>query len=231
MILRYWLRCLCLLVGLAVMAGVAWAVTADQIATSLRNSIACRWRSTDLKVQVTPYAGCAGLDQGRIKRISVTATSVTMEGIKMTGVKLSADDLVMDVPKLVHSRLVIITRRRADTIQCRVGEADLNKALALKPNGIQNLHVTLGDGVLTFTGTYKLALGANFMLQGRMETPDNYKINFVPTKASVNGVPLPTGPLKMILSKVNPLIDFHKVPMQPKIDRIIVESGYLAVVG
>jgi hypothetical protein len=137
----------------------------------------------------------------------------------------------MDLGQLVRCNAVVVKKRRTDTIRCRVGEADLNKALTLRPNTIQNLRLKLGDGVLTFTGTFKFGLGADLMLQGRMVTPDGYKLNFVPTRASVNGVPLPAGPLRTVLSRVNPLLDLRKAPMQPRIDRIIVESGYLAIEG
>ena len=231
MSLRYRLCVPWVLVGLTVVASAAWAVSADQIGARIRNRMNCLWQVSNLKILVTPYQRDAGLDQGCVKRLDVTATSVVIDGVKMTGVKLAADDIVLDLGRLMHNNQVVFKRKRSDTIRCRVSESDLNKALTYKKNTIQNLHVKLGDGLLTFTGTYKFGLGANLMLQGRLAIQQGYLLNFVPTRASVNGVPLPTGVLKIVLSKVNPLIDFHKVPLQPSIDRIIVDTGYVTVVG
>ena len=58
---------------------------------------------------------------------------------------------------------------------------------------------------------------------------DHRKINFVPTAVSVNGIPLPAGPLRSMLSKLNPLIDFANIPLQPRVDEIKVEKDYILI--
>ena len=49
--------------------------------------------------------------------------------------------------------------------------------------------------------------------------------------STVGGLPLPTAPLRTLLKKINPLLDLQKIPMSPKVDRLIVQPGYLSVQG
>jgi len=216
--------------ALLVVTSLAWALTSDQVCTRIRNKINQKWQTTSLKVAVSPY-NATETSKGRFSAINVAASSVLIDGIKLTGVKISASDVTLDLNQLVRSNQVVTTKRKTGHFVARVSQSDLNKALTHKKNTIQNLQVVLANGTLTFTGTYKFGLGANLKLEGRLETPDHYKVNFVPTRASVNGIPLPAGPLKIVLQRINPLLDFKKVPLNPRIEKIIISGGLLTMSG
>ena len=215
---------------LLVVTTLAWAITSDQVCTRLRNKINQRWQTTNLKVSVTPY-NATETDRGHFSAINVSASSVCISDVKLTGVQISATDVTLDLSQLVRSNQVVTTKRRSGHFMARVSQSDLNKALAHKKNTIKNLQVTLANGMLTFTGKYKFGLTARLRLEGRLETPDHYKVNFVPTRASVNGLRLPAGPLKPVLKKINPLLDFKKVPLNPRIEKIIVWGGAVTLSG
>jgi hypothetical protein len=210
---------------------LAWgAITADQVAKRIANKINSKWKTQGLKVWVVPFSS-TDTNKGRFKKITVLATSVIVSGVKMSPVTINTEDVTLDLGKLVRENQVVSTRRKAGHFSAKVTQANLNVALARKKTPIQNLACALGNGTMTFTGTYKLGFGANLRLEGVLECPDHYKVNFVPKKASVSGVPLPAGPLKTVLAKMNPLIDFKTVPMAPRVEKITITSGVLAIGG
>lgn len=211
-------------------SSLAWALTSDQVCTRIRNKVNSKWKTSNLKVTVTPSSE-AETAKGRFKAINVTANSVVISDVKLTGVNISATDVTLDLDQLVRKNQVVTKRRKTGHFTARVSESDLNKALTHKKKSIENLKVVLSGGKLIFTGKYKFGIGANLKLEGRLETPDHYKVNFVPTKASVNGIPLPAGPLKGVLKKMNPLLDFKTVPLTPRIERINVGTGSLTMSG
>jgi hypothetical protein len=219
------------IVALGVLVGsLAWAITADQVTKRIANKINSKWRTQRLQVSVAPYSD-AETAKGRFRRIGVTAASVVVDGVKLAPVTINATDVTLDLSQLVTKNQVVCKRRQSGHFATRCTEVDLNRALAHKHTPIENLHVTLGAGTLVFTGTYRIGFGANLRLEGVLECKDHYQVNFVPTRASVSGVPLPTGPLKTVLAKINPLLDFRKVPLSPRVDRISVQSGYVALSG
>lgn len=225
-------RCMTAVVGMAMVATAAWpALTPDQVAARIRSRMTHLWKVQNLRIAVTPHPGNAGMDKGAFKQIKVTADSVTVDGVKMTQVLMQAQDLVLDLPRLQTRNDVKVLRRGSDRIHAKVSEADLNRALTFKKNRIENMRIKLGQGNLVITGKYRFGLATNFMAQGRLECPDGYRISFIPTKASVGGLPLPTAPLRTLLKKINPLLDLQKIPMSPKVDRLIVQPGYLSVQG
>jgi len=218
---------------MAILASVAWAatITAQQVASRIRSRMTHQWTVCNLKIAVTQYQNNANLDKGAFKQIKVTADSILVDGVKMTQVVMSAQDPVVDLANFrAHNDLKIV-RRSAQKVHARITEADLNRALALKKNSIENMHIKLNQGYLTFTGRYRFGLSTSLMLQGRLEAPDGYKINLVPTKASVGGIPLPAAPLRTVLNRMNPLINLKRLPMAPKVSRITVQPGALTVDG
>ena len=215
----------------ALVSSLAWALTADQVAARIRNKITSKWKTQGLQVQVVPFADTTQAPHGRFKSISVSANGVWVSDVKMSPVRIKASDVTLDLNALVRQNQVVTTRRKIGSFIAKVSEADLNKALSHKDTPIQDLHVALSRGTLVFTGRYKLGFGVNLRLEGKLESPDHYKINFVPTKASVSGVPLPAGPLKVVLSKMNPLVDLRKLPLNPRISKLIVEPSGLVVQG
>lgn len=214
----------------ALVASTAWAITADQVAKRITNKINSKWQTTALSVKVVPYDDTE-TNKGRFRQIDVTARAVIVRDVKLSPISISATDVTLDLDKLVRENQVVSTRRRAGHFSTHVSERDLNLALAHKKTPIQNLACQLGVGTITFTGTYKLGLGANLKLEGRLECPDHYQVNFIPTRAAVSGVPLPAGPLKTVLSKLNPLLDLRKIPMSPRIERLIVTPSGISMSG
>lgn len=206
------------------------AITADQVKQRLISKITGKWKTQGLKVWVVPYTA-ESTNKGHFKKITVLASSVVVSGVKMSPVSIGAEDVTLDLNKLLRENRVVTTKRRASHFSAKVSQSSLNVALAHKKTPIQNLACTLGNGTLTFTGTYKMGFGANLKLEGVLECPDHYKLNFVPKRASISGVPLPAGPLKTLLSKMNPLIDFRTVPLSPRVEKITISSGTLTISG
>lgn len=217
--------------ALFVLSSMAWAITSDQVSTRIRNKINSKWRTTNLKVIVVPISQTR-TDQGFFKQVKITASSVTVKNVKMAPVSIEATEVKLDLDALVRRNEVEATRAKSTHFSTRVTQADLNRALALKKSPVQNLRCELGNGTITFFGTYKLGFGANLRMEGRLvPSPDRRGINLVPTKASVSGVPLPAGPLNTVLSKLNPLVDFKRLPLSPKVQKIIIGNGALSVSG
>ncbi|NPV48899.1 MAG: DUF2993 domain-containing protein [Armatimonadetes bacterium] len=206
------------------------AITAEQVKQRLASKITSKWKTQGLKIWVVPYSA-ESTNKGRFKKITVMASSVIVSGVKMSPVSISAEDVTLDLGKLLRENRVVTTKRRASHFSAKVSQSSLNVALAHKETPIQNLACTLGNGTLTFTGTYRMGFGANLKLEGVLECPDHYKLNFVPKRASVSGVPLPAGPLKTLLSRMNPLIDFRTVPLSPRVEKITISSGTLTISG
>lgn len=218
--------------AVVLVSSVAWAaLTPAQVATRIKNKINSKWQTSGLTIKVVPLSDPAQTAAGHFRSITVSAATVHVHDIKMTGVKMAATDVTLDLDKLVRENEVVTKKRKTGSFAARVSESDLNKALKRKKNTIQDLHVALGNGTLTFTGKYKFGIGANLKLTGRLECPDHYRVNFIPTKASVNGVPLPAGPLKGVLSKMNPLLDLRKLPLSPRINKVLVAPGTLSMSG
>ncbi|MCX7599260.1 MAG: LmeA family phospholipid-binding protein, partial [Armatimonadetes bacterium] len=114
----------------------------------------------------------------------------------------------------------------------KLSEDDLNRALQLKDDmPIKNVRAELSNGLITFTGTYQLGWGHRLLLSGKLVPKNRYEIHFVPTKATVNGIPIPAGPLRNLLNKLNPLLDMAEVPLKPEVRSIKIYSGILEVQG
>src|ERR1035437_3663250 len=85
-----------LLAGLMVLTSLAWAISSDQVCKRIRNKINSKWRTTDLKVSVTPFSSTE-TQKGRFSAINVTASSVCIKDVKLTGVKINATDVTLDL--------------------------------------------------------------------------------------------------------------------------------------
>lgn len=227
---RKWQVGLGVVVLVALGSSLAWALAPEQVAARLRSKMNSQFKTSNLQVKVVPYSE-ADSAKGRYKLISVKATSVIIEDVRLAPVDIQATDVTLDLNKLTRSNRVVTLHRGGDRVVTRVTERDLNLALAHKDIPIQNLKVQLSNGLLIFTGTYRLGLGANLRLEGALECPDKYKINFIPKRASVSGVPLPAGPLRTLMSKLNPMIDMRKVPLSPRVHSIRISGGQLVLNG
>lgn len=214
-------------VALIGLASTAQAVTADDVAARLRQKIVNQWEVENLEVSVVPYSQ-AYSDRGHFKSVTVRADKADIKGIVVRPVYVKGLDVVFDLRRMFGPEFSIRTLSRGHTEMYLVlYEADLNEGLRRVQKVVPDLKASLSDGQITLTGTYKFVIGNKFRMSGKLVTPDGYKINFVPTAAKVNGVPIPVSGVKILVSKLNPILDLSEVIMQPRITSLTIEQGRL----
>jgi hypothetical protein len=208
-------------------SSVAGAVTATDVEQRLRNEITSAWKVQNLEVSVAPYSQ-AYSDRGLFKSVMVRAEVADIAGIVVRPVYVKAMDVTFDMPLMLGRDPAIRTKSRGQTaINLVLYEKDLNEGLRRAQKVVPDLTATLAGGQITLTGTYKFIWGNKFRMTGKLSVPDGYRINFVPTAAKVNGIPIPVSGVKLLLSKLNPLLDLSDVIMQPKVTAITIEDGKL----
>lgn len=217
--------------GLALLAwglsSLAGAVTTADVENRIRNEISKVWKVQNLEVGVAAYSQ-AHSDRGLFKSVMVRADTADIAGIVVRPVYVKALDVTFDVPLMLAKDPVIRTRSRGQTdVYLVLYEQDLNEGLRRAQSVVPDLSATLAGGQITLTGTYKFVWGNRFRMSGRLAVPDGYKINFVPTAAKVNGIPIPVSGVKLLLSKLNPILDLSTVIMQPRVNAITIEEGRL----
>ena len=207
--------------------------TDEQFRHKLATKIGERWKCQDLKIELYPYSDPAKAGAGWYKYIAIKATdAVHPSGVRMAPVSIEAWDIHFSLSKLFQSNEVVVLSKSAERYSTKLSEVDLDRAAKLKHDmPIQNVKVDLSNGLITFTGVYKLVFGHNLFLQGKLEVKDHQEINFVPLKASVNGIPIPAGPLKVLMNKLNPIVDTADVPLHPTIRNVTVADGYVVLTG
>jgi len=216
--------------ALFVLPLVAEAVTAADVARKLREEILATFECEDLEVSVVAYPDQRLTDQGRFKSVTVRAGSASRAGIVMRPLYTKGTDVVFDMAKMMGNPSSIDTKSRGATVvHVEITEDDLTKGLRMAQDVIPDLAATLNGGQITLTGTYRLLVGNKFKMAGKLVTKDGYKIDFVPTAVKVNGVPIPVSGIKVVLAKINPLLDMSTVVMKPKMTTMTVENGKLVV--
>ncbi len=225
------------IIAAAVTQANAYTVTPEGIRNRMSNKLREKWDFKNLVIKVVPYQNPAYTQQGRFAAVVLSADSMTRrgKGITVREVYIKGFDVTFNVAKMYasagfHSDDMIRSRARA-VFHVKMMETDTNKLLAMKKTPVKNLHVDFGNNQLSFTGTYKLLFGNKLKMVGKLQIKDKHLLNFVPTHASVNGVPLPTGPLKQVLGKLNPLIDTYTVPLKPRIDTVTIKDTYILIKG
>lgn len=217
------------------MAGAISVATAAATVEGVRNRISHKIRSKyqveNLQIKVLPFASDYWTQRGRFKAIVVSADKISRKGVNIRKIYIKAFDVTLDIAKLYEEGDIETTSRRNTVLAARVYKSDLNKLLAKKKSAIKNLHVEFQDNHLVVTGKYRLLFGHSLRMVGILKILDHRQINFVPTSASVNGIPLPAGPLRGVLSKLNPLVDFAELPLRPKVDKIEIHDNYVQVKG
>jgi len=223
------------LLGLAalsvLLAGSAWAITSNDVCARIRKIILSRWTTSGLYVNVEPYQSDALTQKGSFKTITAKATSATFKGVTMKPFYLKGYDVTLDLQALTKNNRVKTLKIAKTDFNGKITQSSINKLIRYKKTPVEDLQVTFGDGVIVLTGKYKLVMGHQLRLEGKLEIEDHCKINFIPTRASVNAVPLPAGPLKTVLSKINPLVDSRELPLKPKLDKIIVKPTGMTIEG
>ena len=229
---RRWAAALTVVALVAVVALLAHAaVTAEGVRNRISQKIRDKFKVTNLVIKVIPFQSDYWTQRGRFQAIVISADKIERKSIALRNVYIKGFDVTLDIEGLYQEGDIETKSRKKTVFSARVYKDDLNKLLALKETSIENLHVEFEDNKLVFTGRYHFAFGHNLRMVGVLKVENRTKINFVPTAVSVNGIPLPAGPLRSMLSKLNPLIDSNKVPLKPNIDQINIASDYVLLKG
>ena len=215
--------------GLALMAYAA--VTAEGVRNRLSSKIREAWKVVNLDIKVVPFESDYWTQQGRFQALVISADNIGRKGIIIRNAYVKGYDVTLDLAKLYQENDVETKSVKKTDFTARVYRDDLNKLLALREMPIQNAKVEFEDGKLVFTGKYTFGVGHNLRMAGELRVQDHSKVNFVPTAASVNGIPLPAGPLRGMLNKLNPLIDFKTLPLKPTVDEVKLVEDYILVKG
>ena len=169
---------------------------------------------------------------GWFKLIAVTADAIQRRGVKLAPVIIKVWDVHIDLNKFLSKGKLVCYAKGRDYYFAKLSEADLNRALRLKKNmPIKNVKAYLRDGRIIFTGVYHLAFGHRLRLEGKLVPKKGSEVHFIPTRASVNGIPIPAGPLRLLMRKLNPLLDMKNVPLHPTVRSIVIRNGYLTISG
>jgi len=207
----------------------AGAVTAGDVAKRLHDRIVSQWQVDNLQISVVPYSQ-AETDRGRFQSVSVRADSATRAGLAMKPMWVKGTDVIFDLQKLFGPEMSVHTKYRGATeMYVVMSEQDLNEGLRMAQKVVPDLTATLQNGLITLTGTYKFVIGNKFRMAGKLAVPDGYKISFVPTSCKVNGIPIPVSGVKILLSKLNPILDLSEVVMKPRITSITIAEGKIVV--
>jgi hypothetical protein len=212
-------------------AAFAAPVTPDKVRDKIVRIIQQKWSCKNLDVKVVPFSNDALTQAGRFQAIVFQADAITHEHITVAPIYIKAFDVTIDIYTLFYKDKIRTTKRKNTIAEAKMSEADLNKLLQMKEMPIKNPRVAFGNNVLTFTGEYAAVFGHNLMMQAKLQIVDHRKINLVPTKVKVNGIPLPAGPVRSLLSKVNPLLDMSEMPLDPTLDTISITPTHIVMKG
>lgn len=216
------------LVGVLANVAVAGPVSAPKIADKMKRIIASNWTCKNLQVKVVPFENDAYTQAGRFSAIVFQADEVDNKGVVTAPVYIKAFDATVDMYALYYKDKISITKRKNTAIEAKVSEQSLNTMIARKKDlPIKNARVDLGNGIMTCTGDYQAVVGHKLMMQAKFVVENSTKINLVPTKVTVNGIPLPAGPVKSLLAKLNPILDLTKMPLSPTLDTVTITDTHI----
>ena len=221
-----------LVILITAVAAVAYgAVSAEGVRNRLSRKIRERYKVDNLVVKVVPFQSDYWTQRGRFKSIVISADRIERKGIAIRNAYTKAFDVTLDIREL-YEELDVETKSRKKTVfSGRIYKDDLNKLLVFKKTPIEDLVIEFEDNKLVCTGTYRFGFGHSLRMVGKLTVEDHRTVHFVPTAASVNGIPLPAGPLRTMLNKLNPLIDFQTIPLKPRIDSIEIKDNYILIKG
>ncbi len=216
----------------AIVAAVAYGVvSAEGVRNRISSKIREKYEVKNLVVKVVPFQSDYWTQRGRFKSIVISADRIERKGIAIRNAYTKAFDVTLDIREL-YEELDVETKSRKKTVfSGRIYKDDLNKLLVFKETPIEDLAIEFEDNKLVCTGTYRFGFGHSLRMVGELNVEEHRKVNFVPTAVSVNGIPLPAGPLRAMLNKLNPLIDFQTIPLKPRIDEIEIKDNYILIKG
>ncbi|MFO7945890.1 MAG: LmeA family phospholipid-binding protein [Armatimonadota bacterium] len=219
------------LIFLVSSAAMAGEVTPEKIETKIKRIITEKWTCKNLVVKVVPFQSNSLTQSGRFQAIVFSADSIYHNGVTVAPIYVKAFDVTLDLYKLYYKNDIRTKRRKNTIINAQISEKDINTLLKMKNMPVKNPKIDFQQDKLVFTGKYEAVFGHNLMMEAKLEVVDHRKINLVPTKVTVNGIPLPTGPVRSLLSKINPLLDLNEVPLTPKVDSLKVLPDHIEIKG
>ena len=221
-----------LIILTAIVAPVAYGVvSAEGVRNRISSKIREKYEVKNLVVKVVPFQSDYWTQRGRFKSIVISADRIERKGIAIRNAYTKAFDVTLDIRELYEELDVETKSRRKTVFSGRIYKDDLNKLLVFKKTPIEDLVIEFEDNKLVCTGTYRFGFGHSLRMVGKLTVEDHRTVHFVPTAASVNGIPLPAGPLRTMLNKLNPLIDFQTIPLKPRIDSIEIKDNYILIKG
>jgi len=216
---------------LLALAGQARAVTVDEIEQRIRKKLDQRWDFNNLVVRVEPYSQ-PETDKGYLKSILMQADVAKWKGVALRPIYLRSEDVVLDLPALLVDNKLETKSSKKTTFLAKISEADLNGLFKKKNMPIKNPKIELGQGDVTFTGTYQVGrLGSNLKLNGVFTVKNETHLWFTARKGWVSGIPLPAALLNQVLSLLNPLLDFSELPFSPRVKKFEIKDKAIAVEG
>ncbi len=223
-----WTVALCA-AALSVAMSASAAITAKAVEKQMRTRLLEKWTCKNLKLKVTPYSSSARTRKGQFAEIRISADWAVRKGkhIKLVDVFVQAKDVQIDTKQMATKGKVVIKSRKYSKARVKLMETDVNRLLAMKKSSIQNLKCDFGNGLITFTGKYKL----NIKLTGKLEIKNGYELHFIPTKASIGILGVPLGIVNRFLSNLNPIIDMREVPLKPRLKTLTIKPTYMTITG
>ncbi len=212
-------------------------VTPEAVAQQIETKMRQRFEVENLKVEVMPFDDDYYTQQGRFQWIVVSADKAMRDGVAIRDFFTKVFDVTVDLEPL-FAEIIVINKLSSGRhiITARIYEVDMNVMLGLegdwtRNSGIRDMQVDCQEGILKFTGKYKWIVVSAIELIGTLKVVDRSRVDFEPTAAKINGIPLPAGPLKSLLRKLNPVLDFQEVPLQPTIESVTITTEYILVQG
>ncbi|MFQ5808266.1 MAG: DUF2993 domain-containing protein [Armatimonadota bacterium] len=211
------------------------AVTVEQVKQGIENYMNRKFKCTDLKVQVVPYANPALLQRGRVQTVVITVKRADKKGIIMNDLYLKATDVTISLDALFEMGKLRTPSRKTATIRATIKESELNEAFGRMKMPIDQFTLKFEKGQVVATGVYKFIFGnklkmiADLVPKSKCADPTQNGIHFVPQRAWVNGLPLPIGQVRALLSKINPIIDFGSIPFAPEVKKPLIRKDTLTI--
>jgi hypothetical protein len=225
--------------GSVARAAVPNPVTAEAVAKQIDTQLRGCLDFDGLKVTVVPCDDKACAGQGHFQTIEVTCDAARVQQFAFRDFHVKASDVTLDLDKLFADKPAVkrLPGGGQTTICGKVLEADMNALLKdnhsawIRNSGLKNMTVKFTEGAITFAGDAKQLLGAHVEVTGGIKVHDASLMDFVPTGAKVNEIPVPIVLVKDLLSKFNPLYNFADLPLSPTIETVTISTGYILVQG
>jgi hypothetical protein len=199
-------------------------VRPERVVAALEKYIKTKFEEPrNLKIKLALFDDPQRLQRGHFREVAITTDSALFDGIAMEDLLLSAKDVMIDLPALFSRNHLETTQREHGIIRATVTEAHLNKAFQSVKMPIHDFQMSFVENGVVATGTYKFIVGNRLQMHATLEPkPDG--IWFLCQRASVNGLALPSGQVRALLNKMNPIIDFTKLPFSPKVRKIAIDG-------